>query len=109
RYPRRRGDRADRSGPDHWCRTGWWQPCRRRAVASRGSSECSWGLLLSGRGKAEDVRGLVVQGVVAAEALGHRQRIGCALEELGQHQIVEREARAPGGLDAQIACRGIGL
>jgi hypothetical protein len=51
----------------------------------------------------------VVQTVVAAEALDHAERVGRALEELGEHQVVESEPRAPGRLRAQIARPGVDL
>src|SRR5262249_29122401 len=40
--------------------------------------------------------------IAAAEAPHHAERVGRALEQLCQHQIVEQDARTPRALHAQI-------
>ena len=47
--------------------------------------------------------------VIAAEPLDHAERVRRALQELGQHQLVEPQPRAPGRLHAQVAQLGAGL
>src|SRR5262249_52866236 len=61
------------------------------------------------RGKAEDVRRLVMQVVVAAKAPGHGQGVRGPFQELGERQVIERQPRPPGRLRAEVTRLWIGL
>src|SRR3989475_9187771 len=74
--------------------------CLVTSLARRGNAR-------RGRRKAEDVRWLVMGIVVAAQTLDHAQRVRRALQELGQHQVIELKPGALHGLHAEIARLGV--